>query len=352
LPADGRPFTILAVRITLILFLVLLSSACVAQQYSLPRSPTTESLRGLSTPSSKVAWASGTHGTYLRSADGGISWLAAQVPGAEGLDFRDVKAFDAEVAYLLSAGPGDQSRIYKTIDSGRHWTLQFGSKDPRAFFDCMAFWDQQHGIVLGDPIGDHFTLLTTEDGGRTWLPVPSAMLPASLPGEGAFAASGTCIAIQGKGNVWFATGGAAARVFRSPNRGKTWRVEETPILHGKDSCGIFSIAFRDGKHGVVAGGDYKQSGKEDRNLAFTEDGGRTWKPQTLAGEPFVSAVAFNPKRGLLVVGTGQAAYAERDAQRVWTQQWRLSLNAVRFNTADTAIAVGPKGTIVRFTDVP
>jgi photosystem II stability/assembly factor-like uncharacterized protein len=349
----SRPVTILAVSNALLVpFAIFLASACLAQQYSLQQSHTNENLRGLSAPSSTVAWASGTHGTYLRSSDGGISWQSAQVPGAETLDFRDVKAFDARVAYLLSAGPGDQSRIYKTIDSGAHWELQFRSKDPQAFFDCMAFWDRDHGIAFGDPVGNHFTLLTTENGGRTWRPLPSANLPASRKGEGAFAASGTCITVEGKRNLWFATGGGAARVFRSLNRGRTWQVEDTPIRYGEDSRGIFSIAFRDHKHGVVAGGDYKQASKEDLNLAFTEDGGRTWKPQTLAPEPFVSAVAVSPNQGLLVVGMTQAAYAEMGARPVWTRQWKLSLNAVTFNSLDTAIAVGPKGAIVRFIDLP
>ena len=70
--------------------------------------------------SNQVAWASGTHGTYLRTTDGGTSWHTAQVPDAEALDFRDVEAFSADLAYLLSAGPGEQSRIYKTTDAGKN----------------------------------------------------------------------------------------------------------------------------------------------------------------------------------------------------------------------------------------
>ena len=88
----------------------------------------------------QLAWASGTHGTYLRTTDGGNTWQPAQVPGAEALDFRDVEAFSADLAYLLSAGPGDQSRIYKTTNAGKTWTLQFTNKNPKGFFDCMAFW--------------------------------------------------------------------------------------------------------------------------------------------------------------------------------------------------------------------
>jgi photosystem II stability/assembly factor-like uncharacterized protein len=352
LRVDSRTITILRVNSTLMCLAVFLASSCLAQQYRIAQSNTSESLRGLSTPTSRIAWASGTHGTYLRSMDGGISWRSAQVPGSETLDFRSVSAFDAKVAYLLSAGPGDRSRIYKTVDAGTTWKLQFTNHDPQGFFDCMAFWDRDHGIALGDPVGRHFALLTTENGGGTWNPVPAENLPAAIDGEGVFAASGTCITVEGKNHVWFATGGRAARVFRSADRGRAWQVADTPMLHGEDSSGIFSIAFRDQRRGVIAGGDYKQASKGNLNLAFTEDGGATWKLQTLLPGSFVSAVAFSRKHGLLAVGSAQAAYAGTTRQSIWTRHWDLSLNQVRFNSPSTAIAVGPKGAIVRFMEVP
>jgi len=258
-----------------------LAASVFAQNLTILKSNTTENLRGISVLANQVAWASGTHGTYLRTIDGGNSWQAAQVPEATALDFRDVEAFSADLAYLLSAGPGDQSRIYKTTDAGKTWTLQFTNKNPKGFFDCMAFWDRDRGIAIGDPVTDNsgtlrFELISTEDGGQTWNPLPPESLPTAIEGEGAFAASGTCITIQGAANVWFATGGKAARVFRSANAGKTWTVAQTPILHGQDSTGIFSIAFRDATHGVIAGGDYKRPNDDGPNLAFTEDGGKSW----------------------------------------------------------------------------
>ena len=205
------------------------------------------------------------------------SWRAAQVPGAESLDFRDVEAFGANLAYLLSAGPGEQSRIYKTIDAGKNWALQFTNKNPKGFFDCMAFWDRDHGIAVGDPVPDNsgklrFELIATEDGGENWKAIPPDQLPPAVEGEGAFAASGTCITVQGSSNVWFASGGKVARVFRSADAGKTWSVADTPIVHGPDSAGIFSIAFRDAIHGVIAGGDYKHPEQDGPNLALTDDG--------------------------------------------------------------------------------
>jgi photosystem II stability/assembly factor-like uncharacterized protein len=336
----------------LFVFFFLGTLPCFAQQYAIEQSHTTESLRGLSTPSANIAWASGTHGTFLRSLDGGNSWQSAQVPGAESFDFRDVEAFDADLAYTLSAGPGDQSRIYKTTNAGKSWSLQFTNKDPKGFYDCMAFWDRDHGIALGDPVSGHFTLITTENGGSAWNQIPDENLPSATEGEGAFAASGTCITVEGTNNVWFATGGKVARVFHSADRGKTWQVANTPIVHGEEATGIFSIGFRDARHGVIAGGDYKQPAKSDADLAFTKDGGETWSLHTMSPGSYFSAIDFTLRGGLLAVGSSQAAYAKSIQQSAWTKHWDLNLNAVKFNSATTALAVGPKGTIVKFLDVP
>ena len=339
------------------LTLILLAASLFAQNYTVQESNTNENLRGLSVPSPEIIWASGTHGTYLRSTDGGDSWQIGHVAGAEALDFRDVVAFGAELAYLLSAGPGDQSRIYKTTDGGRNWTLQFTNSDAKGFFDCFAFWDPQHGIVLGDPVSERgkqprFQLITTEDGGQTWKRIPAAALPPAINGEGAFAASGSCIAVEGKANVWFASGGRAARVFRSTDAGQTWTVASTKIVHGADSSGIFSIAFRDSKHGVIAGGDYQQPAQGGPDLAFTDDGGLSWQLAVVEPQSYFSSVVWvgNPvasSPAILVGGSVQAAYTDRIENRDWNRAWYLNLNTVGYCAPGKAIAVGPKGLIVR-----
>jgi photosystem II stability/assembly factor-like uncharacterized protein len=278
-------------------------------------SHTTEDLRGVSVVSRQVAWASGTHGTYLRTIDGGLTWNAAQVPDAGALDFRAVVAFSADEAFLMSAGPGEQSRIYHTGDGGTHWQLQFGNTNPKGFFDSMVFWDSKHGVVLGDPIADEsgklkFEVLLTEDG-QNWRAVPPAQLPGAMEGEGAFAASNTCIAIAGSdsgsdSDIWFATGGKVARVFHSGDRGRSWEVFDTPMVHGPESAGIFSIAFRDAKHGVIAGGNYKHPNDDGANLAFTDDGGKTWTLSGLHPLAYFSAVAYDRRVNEVAVREGMS----------------------------------------------
>ena len=303
-------------------------------------------LRGLCVVSPEVAWASGTAGTFVRTTDRGKTWTVGTVPGADKLDFRAVKAFGEDIAYLLSAGPGDASRVYKTTDGGKSWVLQFKSADPAAFFDAIAFWDEKNGIALGDPVKGRFQLIATEDGGKTWTPLSAKTLPAALPGEGAFAASGTCLVTHGEKDVWFATGGAkSGRVFRSRDRGQTWQVSETPVAAGTESAGIFSISFRDDKHGMIVGGDYRKPNDVGATAAITSDGGKTWAPLKKK-LPFRSGVAWAKDRWVAVGTSG--SHASVDDGDTWKELDRDNYNSVGFTSNGEGWAVGPKGRIVKF----
>jgi len=270
----------------------------------------------MSAVSGRVAWASGSGTTVLRTVDGGLNWQKLTVT-TESLDFRDIDAIDAQTAYVLSIGNGPASRIYKTTDAGKTWTMQFKSDDPKAFLDAMSFWDANHGIVFGDSIDGQLYIMTTADGGRAWSRVPVANLPPALENEGAFAASGTNIALFGKSHAWIGTGGAAkSRVLRTADGGRSWQVADTPVASGQ-SAGIFSIAFRDAKHGVIAGGNYRKEQEAVDNLAVTNDGGITWTlVKGLSG--FRSVVAYVPgTKTLVALGPSGGDYSTDDGQ-TWT----------------------------------
>jgi photosystem II stability/assembly factor-like uncharacterized protein len=318
----------------------------IAPKWITQSSGTTARLRGVSAVSSTVAWASGSDGVYLKTTDGGANWKVATVPGAEALDFRDVEAFDADTAYLLSIGEGERSRIYKTTDGGEHWRLQFTNGNPKAFFDAMAFWDADRGVAVSDSVDGRFVIIKTTDGGANWKEVPSERLPPALAGEGAFAASGTCVVTQGKNNVWIAT--SAARVLSSTDGAETWHVAATPIPSGQPSMGIFSIAFKDSRNGVIVGGDYKKEGEARDNAAITRDGGRTWK---LAKGPlpggFRSAVAYAPGASILVtVGPSGSDYS-LEGGASWTLIGGAGFHAVSFARSGAGWAVGEDGRIAR-----
>jgi len=315
-------------------------------------SPTTERLRGVSASGDTVAWASGNRGTVVRTVDGGVTWSRVTVAGADALDFRDIEAFGPDIAYVLAIGPGDASRIYKTEDGGRTWALQFTNPDPRAFYDAIAFWDARTGLAMGDPVDGRFTIIRTVDGGRTWAPVPATNIPAALPGDGAFAASGTCLVAHGSRHAWFGTGGGArARVFRSTDQGLTWAVADTPIMAGNASSGVFSLAFSDPDHGVAVGGDYRLERESGDNLALTRDGGKTW---AFAGgarlRSFRSAVAYVPgTKGQRLIAAGPGGTdASEDGGRTWTALGDEGFHALGISPAGGGVwAVGEQGRLGR-----
>ena len=289
----------------LILFLVLGVPLGQAATWTPQTSSVASRLRGVSAVSGQVAWASGAGNTILRTSDGGANWQRLPSPSRDELDVRDIDAIDARTAYVLSVGPGALSRIYKTTDAGVHWVLQFTNTDPDAFYDGMAFWDTDHGIAISDSVKGAFIVVRTEDGGRTWTPVAREALPPALANEGAFAASGTSVAVMGRHLAWIGTGAAErARVLRSTDEGRSWQMAETPV-HAGGNAGIFSVAFRDARHGVIVGGDHTREAEAVDNAATTSDGGVTWtRPRGRGLSGFRSVVSYVPGTAAAFVALG------------------------------------------------
>jgi photosystem II stability/assembly factor-like uncharacterized protein len=329
------------------LSLLLIAAAAFAQTVTVQTSGTTASLRGVWAVSDQVVWASGTRGTYLRTTDGGAHWTAASVPDAEKLDFRDVQGVDANTAYLLSIGKGATSRVYKTIDGGAHWTISLQNSDDDGFFDEMAFWNPRHGILVGDQVGGQMVVMATEDGGATW---KRLQMPPALPGEGAFAASGTGITVLGDNDVWIGTGGKdATRVYHSGDSGRTWIVVATPIRADSGDAGIFSLAFEDTQHGIAVGGSYRKFNETTGVIAVTSDGGKTWNaPVGMPPNGFRSAVAYVADRKVWIAAGTSGADISTDGGKNWKQFDTSNYNALSFASGRVGWAVGPNGRIAKF----
>jgi photosystem II stability/assembly factor-like uncharacterized protein len=330
---------------------------------------TKASFRGLSAVNGNVVWASGTRGTVIRTVDGGKTWDVREVEGAENQDFRGIRAFDGENAVIMSTGNAEKglATIYRTNDGGKTWTQVFAPKTTGVFFDSIAFWDRERGVVLSDPVDGQFVLFRTADGGATWTQIPPEKLPAALKGEGSFAASNSCIAMQGEKNIWFVTGGASvARVLRSNDAGETWAVAKTPVRPANASSGLFSVAFRDAATGVAVGGDYaKPTDSAMPDVIMTADGGKTWQEANSPEENlFFSSVAFVPplsvtkpalvgapwqveRPTLVAVGPAGAAGIRGGVVAEWALESRENFNAVA-STSTTEWAVGPRGFVARW----
>jgi photosystem II stability/assembly factor-like uncharacterized protein len=273
-----------------------------------------------------IVWASGSDGVILRSIDEGSTWRQISVPSTDGLDFRDIEAFSADEAYVMSSGEGKKSRVYKTTDAGKTWKLQYSGTTPGLFLDSMACDSETHCVALSDPVNGKFVVLSTNDG-EHWSELPRDRMPLALAKEGAFAASGTAIVLCDRGGIYFGTGGPAARVFRSLDQGRSWTVSETPILSGTASSGIFSIACEGPDDLVAVGGDYKNANNDKRVAIY-------------------SAVASFSYGDFAAVGPNGTDISH-DKGIHWQHTDKLNLNAIAFEGTN-GWGVGPKGTVARF----
>jgi photosystem II stability/assembly factor-like uncharacterized protein len=322
-------------------------------------SNTTQGLIAVSPVNSRVVWASGRGGTFVRTTDGGKHWTAGVVPGAEELQFRDVQGVSDRIAYLMSIGSNTTDfRIYKTEDAGAHWKMEFQNQNPSAFYDCFAFWTPWRGIAHSDSVNGVFPDLRTKNG-KTWKDI-SAKMPPALPGEASFASSGTCVATEGLFNAWIATGGStAARILATRDGGNNWNAYDTPLV-SSPSAGAFSVAFRDARHGIVGGGDLDPADPNNAGTAISDDGGQTWTltnpaPVTGAiyGLAYVSGGWFSPPgqrldRAVVVTANDGGAAWTPDEGDTWyplpnvTGCW-----AVAFADWKSGWLVGTNGQIIK-----
>jgi photosystem II stability/assembly factor-like uncharacterized protein len=235
--------------------LILTANIVDAQSIKILEQTQPTSIRGLSVVDNKVAWVSGSKGYVGLTTDGGKTWQWQQVKGFETSDFRDIEAFSAKKAVVMSSGT--PALIMATADGGKTWQVNYRNDDKAYFLDAMAFADNKHGYTVGDPINGKFILLETKNGGHSWKVMDST--PVALPNEACFAASGTCLNAD-KNSVKIVTGGSNSRVITWVN-GK-WNYRSLPMLHGKDSQGAFSLAVSDSSL-IFVGGDYRDIHRTD-----------------------------------------------------------------------------------------
>jgi photosystem II stability/assembly factor-like uncharacterized protein len=304
----------------------------------------TQQYRGLAAVSARIAWVGGSDGEVLRTTDGGHTWQNVSPPDTKGLLFRDVEAFSAYRASVLAIGNGEASRIYTTFDGGRHWKQAFTNDDANAFYDCMDFFaDGRRGLAMSDPVDGRFRILATNDFGLSWHVLPNRGMPPAQTGEAGFAASGTCLVTSGNRDAWLGSGGGAtARVYHSRDGGFTWRASDAPIP-STAAGGVFSLAFRTPRDGVMVGGDFLAPTNGVRASGFTHDGD-TWRQGgDLSGYRSGVDFVWGSRDTLIAVGpTGSDI--SYDGARHW----------IAFDTADydavdcvpfTCWASGPAGAV-------
>ncbi len=318
--------------------------AAAHAQWELEDSGTKASLRGIHNVGGGVAWASGTDGTVVRTEDGGYLWQGCAIPpGAEHLDFRGVQAFDENTAIVMSSGPGDQSRLYKTTDGCQTWKLLFTNPDKDGFWDALQFTSgrKAFGSLVGDPVGNRFPIFVTFDEGERW--ERRRILPSAREKEGLFAASNSSLSITSSSIEDFVTGGSnGARLLslsvcvggegtcfelgddgpikaNDPNRGTGeqvyWRSQALPLLKSA-SGGAFSIATLmsgNALRTVIVGGDYARPTSTQGTATYW--GGGRWHPAQTPPHGYRSSVAYDPTtKTWITVGPNGSDFSTDDGR--------------------------------------
>lgn len=310
-----------------------------------PQTTDTEaSFRGLCIVSPKIVWVSGTQGTILRTQNGGDNWEKIIVKGFEDKDFRDIHAFDSKTAIIINAG--SPAYILRTENGGQTWQKVYENNTKMAFLDDLAFADQNFGLVFGDPDeSGYFLTLQTKDGGKSWIQ-NNLFFPKPLPSEGGFAASGSILQMQKK-HIWLATSGEKSRFFYSADAGKTWVIQETPILKGKNTQGIFSICISPTLEVIAVGGDYANPKDTLDNAIFTKNKREKWSVAQKMPLGYRSGVARTKKGVYICVGTTGCDISKNDGQ-TWHNINQENLNAIRFDkNKNIGWAVGSKGKVFK-----
>jgi photosystem II stability/assembly factor-like uncharacterized protein len=309
-----------------------------------------EDFRGVKAVNRDVIWVAGTHGRVLRTVDGGRSWQDVSPPGAADVYFRDIESTSSRHAVLHSVSGAENQpsgRVWVTDDGGATWTSPLATTDPRSFFDCLAFSSPSNGYLVGDPVDGKFEFYRTSDAGHHWQKADTSGMPAALEGEFAFAAGGTCMSAVGSA-VWFGTGGSASRVFRSVDRGVTWTVSDTPIVHG-ESAGVFSVQFRDSRNGIAVGGDIANRPSSAHTAAWTDDGGRTWHEPTAFPAGLRTAATWVSVLPIALAVGPTGSDVSVDAGRSWSAIDGGSWTTVSCATDLTCVIVGLAGSVGRLT---
>jgi len=346
-------------RVSYLLCLMVLLSACQTQKETAVDTPQTPSLqiakidtfavnssvRALEVVDDQTIWWAGSEGRYGFSMDGGRNWTIDSIQwDTIQPHFRSI-AVTKEAIFLLSiASP---ALLFRSADQGENWELVYKEEHPGAFYDAMAFWDEKEGIAMGDPTDGCLSVIITKDGGRSWNKLDCNTLPAAAEGEAAFAASNSNIALTDK-QTWLVSGGKRARVFHSPDRGQSWAAYNTPIAEGDQMTGIFSVDFYDDQQGIVFGGDWNAKEKNLGNKAVSNDGGKTWQALLEgAGPGYQSCVQFIPHsagQGILSCGIPGINYSA-DAGQSWSQLSTESWYTFRFGTSWETVWMAGNGKI-------
>ncbi|HSB08505.1 MAG TPA: hypothetical protein VLM38_03255 [Blastocatellia bacterium] len=218
------------------------------------------------------SWGDGVY----RSMDGGQTWMNMGLRDSKHIARIVIDPRDPNIVYVAALGhlwgPNRERGLYKTTDGGKTWTQSLFINEDTGVTD-VAIDLQSPGTLYAAAYqrrrtpwgfnggGPHGALYKTIDGGATW-----NKLTNGLPTEGPIGRIGIDI-YRGNPNIVYAIveNRAAGGVYRSEDRGATWRKASDV-----DSRPMYYSQIR------VDPNNDQRVWQCAANMFTSEDGGKTW----------------------------------------------------------------------------
>ncbi len=292
---------------------------------------------------------SGTHGSAYLSSNNGKQFRKVDLPaGTEALQFRDNQWFSDGSIVLMSAGEGEQSRLYHSVSQGKDWQLVKQGEHEHVFFDCMTFDRDGNGWLYGDSDSQGLYIQHSENGGKDWS--RQVMPIAAQESEGGFASSGTCIAAAA-GVLAAGTGNSAQPGLLIKNNGEGWQRIAT-LFEGGEAAGIFSIQINNNLL-YAFGGSLKH---QLPATAFTYDMGKAeWQALPtlpLTGAVYGSALYYpGQNNGVpdVLISNPQGVFLLHHGSKQWSKLSESNIWSLACKSGVGCIGVGKGGVVEQYS---
>ena len=247
-----------------------------------------------------------------------------------------------------------------------------------AWFRDVYFQDESRGWI----VGSDGMMLSTEDGGKTWVQNRKFTTDTLLQVHFTNQSTGWLLCER---NPFMRENRATSYLRKTVDGGRTWerlefldggRERVTRLLFNRDGtatafgeAGVFYRLQEDGItwkrtqtaiHFLLLDGSFANESigaivGTGGTILFTEDSGLTWERSTVLGDDDarLNSVFFTSPKNAVAVGTKGRIFRATGGGRLWRQQdsgTQLNLNDVYFSSPNNGWAVGEEGVVIRTRD--
>lgn len=279
------------------------------------------------------SWGTGVY----KSLDAGRTWIHAGLDDTQSIGRIVIDPTDPEVVYVAALGhlwgPNSERGLFKTTDGGKTWTKVLFIDNDTGVVDVAldpsspnivyaAAYERRRTAWGFDGGGPGSALYNSVDGGLTW-----SKLSAGLPKTGNLGRIGIAVYRKNPTIVYCVVEGKEGGVFRSEDRGETWKK-----MSGDDLGSPYISQLR-----IDPNNDLRLWGLLDF-LMTSEDGGKTFTPdmRTDAHWDFHDLWIDPSDSEHVLAATDGGIYRSHDAGKTWDYLDTLPLGQIYRAAYDSA----------------